>query len=77
MNRDHRAIRHALIVSLLVNVLAMAIKLGVGVATGAVSLIADGLDTLFDAAANIVGLYVSKLERRPDRDGHRCERCPG
>ena len=75
MNRDYRAIRRVLIVSLLVNVLAMAIKLGVGIATGALSLIADGLDTLFDAAANIVGLYAVRIgEQPPDEDhpyGHR------
>lgn len=70
MNRDHRAIRRVLIVSLLVNVGAMLIKLGVGFATGALSLIADGLDTLFDAAANIVGLYAVRIGALPPDDDH-------
>ncbi|MCO5187856.1 MAG: cation-efflux pump [Anaerolineae bacterium] len=70
MNRDHNAIRRALIVSLFVNLLAMVIKLGVGFATGALSLIADGLDTLFDAAANIVGLYAVRIGALPPDDDH-------
>ncbi|MCP4168313.1 MAG: cation-efflux pump [Chloroflexi bacterium] len=73
--RDYSAIRRTLIITMLLNFVASAVKLGAGFATGALSLVADGLDTLFDAVANIVGLVgISIGSRPPDEDhpyGHR------
>jgi cation diffusion facilitator family transporter len=50
-------------------------KLVVGYATGALSLVADGYDSLFDAAGNVIGLvgiYIAARPADPDHPyGHR------
>lgn len=74
-NRDLGQIKRVLITTMLLNFLAMAIKLAVGLAVGALSVIADSLDTLFDGLSNAVGLaglYVAS--KPPDAEhpyGHR------
>jgi cation diffusion facilitator family transporter len=73
--RDVRRIRWVLIITMLLNFLATAIKLAAGLATGALSVVADGLDSLFDGISNLVGLVGLNLASRPaDSDhpyGHR------
>lgn len=75
MERNFRAIQETLIISFFLNLLATAAKLGVGIWTGALSLIADGLDTLFDGLGNVIGLIAVRMgSRPPDADhpyGHR------
>jgi cation diffusion facilitator family transporter len=70
MQRDHRAIERVLIVTFLLNLLATAAKLGAGLATGALSLIADGLDTLFDGLSNVVGLAAVRMGSQPPDEEH-------
>jgi len=41
---------------MLLNFAATAVKLAAGLATGAISVIADSLDSLFDGLSNLVGL---------------------
>ena len=53
--KNMRAIRRVLYVTMALNLAAMAAKLGVGYWTGALSLVADGFDSLFDAAGNVIG----------------------
>ena len=73
--RDVRQIRRVLILTMLLNFLATAIKLAAGALTGSLSVIADGLDSLFDGLSNVVGLaglYVAA--KPPDAEhpyGHR------
>jgi cation diffusion facilitator family transporter len=73
--RDVRKIRLVLIVTMLLNFLATAIKLAAGFATGALSVVADGLDSFFDGISNLVGLVgLNVAARPPDKDhpyGHR------
>jgi cation diffusion facilitator family transporter len=73
--RDVRRIRWVLVITMLLNFLATAIKLGAGLATGALSVLADGLDSLFDGISNLVGLVGLNLAAKPaDSDhpyGHR------
>ncbi|RIK39845.1 MAG: cation transporter, partial [Chloroflexi bacterium] len=73
--RDYGQIQRVLLITLLLNLLATAAKLGVGLWTGTLSLVADGLDNLFDGVSNIVGLVAIRVSRRPpDKDhpyGHR------
>ncbi|MCB0116148.1 MAG: cation diffusion facilitator family transporter [Caldilineaceae bacterium] len=75
MERDFRAIERTLIISFFFNLIATAAKLSVGIWTGALSLIADGLDTLFDGLANVIGVIAVRMgSRPPDADhpyGHR------
>jgi cation diffusion facilitator family transporter len=70
-----RAIRRVLWITLWLNLVATAAKLVVGYMTGSLSLIADGFDSVFDAASNVIGLVGVQLASRPaDKDhpyGHR------
>ena len=74
-NRDLPHIKRVLIITMLLNFISMAIKLAAGLATGALSVIADGLDSLFDGLSNVIGLaglYVAS--KPPDAEhpyGHR------
>jgi cation diffusion facilitator family transporter len=70
MERDYAAIRNVLIITFLLNLLATAAKLGVGIWTGALSLVADGLDTLFDGISNVVGLIAVRVSSRPPDSDH-------
>lgn len=73
--RDMGQIKWVLIVTMLLNFLATGIKLTAGILTGALSVVADALDSLFDGLSNIVGLaglYVAN--KPPDAEhpyGHR------
>jgi cation diffusion facilitator family transporter len=74
-NRDMGQIKRVLIVTMLLNFLASGIKLAAGLATGALSVVADALDSLFDGLSNVaglMGLYVAS--KPPDAEhpyGHR------
>jgi hypothetical protein len=63
-----RAIRRVLWVTMGLNLVATAAKLIVGYWTGSLSLIADGVDSVFDAASNVVGLVGIHSQMRPWRD---------
>lgn len=54
--RDLPQIRRVLIITMLLNFLASGLKMGVGLLAGALSVIADGVDSLFDGISNIAGL---------------------
>jgi cation diffusion facilitator family transporter len=75
MSRDYPQIQRVLIITLLLNIVATAAKLGVGIWTGVLSLVADGLDNLFDGVSNVIGLIAVRISSRPpDADhpyGHR------
>jgi cation diffusion facilitator family transporter len=74
-SRDIGAIRRVLIITMLLNFIATVVKIGAGVVTGAISVVADGLDSLFDGLSNVIGLaglYVAS--KPPDAEhpyGHR------
>jgi cation diffusion facilitator family transporter len=73
--KNLKAIRRVLYITMGLNLAAMAAKLVVGYATGALSLVADGYDSLFDAAGNVIGLvgiYIASRPADPDHPyGHR------
>jgi cation diffusion facilitator family transporter len=52
------------------NLAVAAIKLTLGSATGALSLLADGLHALLDASSNVVGLVGIAVASRPADAGH-------
>ncbi|MCB0126953.1 MAG: cation diffusion facilitator family transporter, partial [Caldilineaceae bacterium] len=70
MQRNYRAIQRVLIITFLLNVLATLAKLGVGLWTGALSLVADGLDTLFDGLSNVIGLVAVNISSQPPDEEH-------
>jgi len=69
------AIRRVLWRILLLNLAVSAAKLGVGFATGAISIVADGFHSLVDGLSNVVALAAQAIAARPpDADhpyGHR------
>jgi cation diffusion facilitator family transporter len=65
-----RDIRKVLWLTMGLNVIATAAKLIVGFMTGSLSLIADGFDSVFDSASNVVGLVGIRLAERPADEGH-------
>lgn len=71
----YRAVRRVLWITLGLNLVATAAKLIVGYLTGSLSLIADGFDSVFDAATNVIGLVgIFVAAQPPDADhpyGHR------
>jgi cation diffusion facilitator family transporter len=73
--RDLSSIRRVLIATMLLNFLATGVKLAAGIATGALSVVADGLDSLFDGLSNVVGLAgLYAAAKPPDAEhpyGHR------
>jgi cation diffusion facilitator family transporter len=75
MRRDYSQIQRVLFVTFILNLLATFAKLGVGIWTGTLSLIADGLDTLFDGISNIIGIVAVRISSQPpDKEhpyGHR------
>ena len=67
---NFRAIRRVLWITLGLNLLATAAKLIVGYWTGSLSLIADGFDSVFDSASNVIGLVGVYLAARPADEDH-------
>jgi cation diffusion facilitator family transporter len=68
--RDLGAIRRVLIATMLLNFAATGIKLVAGLLTGALSVVADGLDSLFDGLSNVAGLAGLKAAARPPDAEH-------
>lgn len=69
------AIRRVLWVTLVLNALVAVAKLFVGLTTGVLSLVADGLHSALDGSSNVVGLLaITAAGKPPDSDhpyGHR------
>ena len=69
------AIRRVLFITLALNLLATLAKMVVGYMTGSLSIVADGFDSLFDSASNLIGLVgISFAAHPPDEEhpyGHR------
>ncbi len=68
-------VQRVLVITLLLNLTVMGIKIVVGMATGSLSLAADGLHSLTDSANNVLGLVTMRYSNpEPDRDhpyGHQ------
>jgi len=67
---NFRAIRRVLWITMGLNLIAAAVKLIVGYWTGSLSLLADGFDSVFDAASNVIGLVGVFLAARPADEDH-------
>lgn len=73
--RDLRSIFWVMLFTMLLNFAATAVKITAGVMTGALSVVADGLDSLFDGLSHVsgfAGLYAAS--KPPDAEhpyGHR------
>lgn len=67
---NFKQVRFVLIYTMALNLVATVAKIGVGYATGALSLIADGFDSFFDSFTNVIGLVAIYLSRRPPDEDH-------
>jgi len=65
-----RGIRRVLWVTLFLNLIPAVVRLAIGYATGSLSLIAGGFDSVFDAASNVVGLIGVGIASRPADEQH-------
>jgi len=72
VNQASRAhdIRTVLFRVLALNLLVAAAKLIYGLATGAISMVADGIHSLMDSSSNVVGLLGTAIAARPPDPGH-------
>jgi cation diffusion facilitator family transporter len=70
MDRNYAAIQRVLAITLILNFISALAKLGVGIWTGTLSLIADGLDSLFDGVSNIIGLLAVHISSQPPDEDH-------
>jgi cation diffusion facilitator family transporter len=70
MPRDYFQIQRVLVITFILNLLATAAKLSIGIWTGTLSLIADGLDTLFDGISNVIGMVAVRISSRPPDPEH-------
>jgi cation diffusion facilitator family transporter len=68
--RDIRQIRRVLVVTMVLNFIATGIKLAAGFLTGALSIVADGLDSFFDGLSNVVGLVGLYITAKPPDPRH-------
>lgn len=67
--RRTRGVRRVLLAVLGLNLAVAAAKLGYGLASGSVALSADGVQSLLDGVANVVGLVgIAVAARPPDRE---------
>jgi cation diffusion facilitator family transporter len=69
VERD-RAVRRTLWWVLWLNLAVTAAKLGIGLYTGALSVIADGFQSLGDSSSNIIGLFGVWVASRPADENH-------
>jgi cation diffusion facilitator family transporter len=65
-----RLVRRVLWITLGLNLAATIAKLAGGYWTGSLSIVADGYDSLFDAASNVIGLVGLVIAYRPADDEH-------
>ena len=69
------AVRWVLIYTMFLNLFVSALKIAVALLTGSLSILANGLDSIFDSLTNVMGIIaISFAQRPPDADhpyGHR------
>ncbi|MFN8560400.1 MAG: cation-efflux pump [Anaerolineae bacterium] len=65
-----RGVRRVLIVTLVLNFVVAFGKIGIGLATGAISISADGFHSLMDGSANLIGLFANNIAGKPPDENH-------
>ncbi|HEY5908241.1 MAG TPA: cation diffusion facilitator family transporter [Vicinamibacteria bacterium] len=66
----HQGVRRVLVVTLLLNLAVSAGKIGVGLVSGSLAMVADGYHSLVDGANNVIGLIVAAFAYAPPDRGH-------
>ena len=65
-----RAVSRVYGLSLVINLIMLSLKLGVGFLTGSLVMIADGLDSSLDAIANVIAMVVTRIAGTPPDEDH-------
>jgi cation diffusion facilitator family transporter len=63
-------VTRVLIVTLILNLAVALGKIGIGLATGAISIMADGFHSLMDGTANLIGLFAHRIAGQPPDEHH-------
>jgi cation diffusion facilitator family transporter len=63
-------VRRVLLVTLVLNFAVALGKIGIGLATGAISITADGFHSLMDGSANVIGLFANRIAGKPADEDH-------
>lgn len=66
----YTSVQRVLVAVLAANLFVTAIKITLGVLTGALAVIADGIHSLVDSSSNVVGLFAIRMARRPADELH-------
>lgn len=65
-----RGVRRVLIITLILNFTVAFGKIVIGLATGAISITADGFHSLMDGSANLIGLFANSVAGKPPDENH-------
>ncbi len=65
-----QAVRRVLLVTLVLNFAVALGKIIIGLATGAISITADGFHSLMDGSANVIGLFANRIAGKPADEDH-------
>jgi len=66
----YTSVQRVLIAVLFANLFVTAVKIFLGLVTGALAVIADGFHSLVDSSSNLVGLFAIRMARRPADELH-------
>ncbi|RMF44910.1 MAG: cation-efflux pump [Anaerolineae bacterium] len=69
-DQTYTTVRRVLLGVLLANLAVTALKITLGLLTGALAVVADGFHSLVDSSSNLVGLAAIRLAARPADDRH-------
>ncbi|MBN1667820.1 MAG: cation diffusion facilitator family transporter [Anaerolineales bacterium] len=67
---NYAAVRRVLLAVLVANLAITAIKIVLGLVTGALAVVADGFHSLVDSSSNLIGLAAIRLASRPADEKH-------
>jgi cation diffusion facilitator family transporter len=70
MADTRQGIQRVLVITLLLNFIVALGKIGIGMATGAVSITADGFHSLMDGSSNLIGLFANRVAGKPPDENH-------
>jgi len=63
-------VRGVLVYTMVLNLIVSALKIAVGYWTGSLSILANGLDSIFDSVTNVMGLIAITVSQRPPDEDH-------
>lgn len=65
-----QSVKRIYLISLALNLVMLSLKLTVGIITGSLVMIADGLDSSLDAVANTIAIFVTRIAGTPPDEDH-------